>query len=237
MTKAINLRTLTVGVLTLAVALAFVPMTFGAHNADGLAGYWPLDDGLNPTADVSSHNNDGDIFGGAVFTGAGIAPVSGNSMALTFDGVDDYIEVVHDSELDMTGAYSLSAWVNVTDVPDNVYRPIAFRGMTDANDIEVYVQAKSKDLIVAHNRGNGGIFDYVGFEDPPVGSLFHLAVVYDGTDVTAYYDGVPAAVTQKTSAVGAPEDSDYGWWFGRVDHSAFGTLAGGDDVNLFKGMM
>src|SRR3989344_6608880 len=149
-TKTLDLRTLAVGVLTLAVALAFVPMTFAAHNADGLQGYWSLDDGADPTADTSGHSNDGDVDGSAAFTGTGIAPVVGNVSALTFDGVDDFVTVAHDDDLDFTSAYTVSAWVNVTDVPANTYRPIAFRGTTDANDIEVYVQAISGDLIVAH---------------------------------------------------------------------------------------
>lgn len=223
--------------LVAALLFAGVLMVNAGHNADGLAGYWPMDDGADPTADLSTHSNDGNVMGAAAFTGAGIAPVPGNSMALTFDGDDDFVEVAHDDELDMTGAYSLSVWVDIDSVPANEYRPIAFRGATDANDIEVYVQAVSGDLIVAHNRGNGGTIDFVGFEDPPVGSLFHLVVTFDGSDVVAYYDGVAAGVTNNTTAMGAPDDTDKGWWFGKVDHSAFGTLAGGDDVNLFEGLL
>ena len=221
-----------VSVMFLLVPFAVATPALAAHNADGLAGYWNFDDDTaNPTLDSSGHSNDGAISGGAAYTAAGIAPVPGNQNALTFDGGDDYVTVANDSELDMTGAYSLSAWVNVTDVPVGTYRPIAFRGATNANDIEVYVQHTSGDLIVAHNRGNAGTFDYVGFDNPTVGSLFHLVVTYDGTDVRAYYDGVAAAVVQGTTAVTAPLDTNKGWWLGKVDHSAFGG------INLFKGLL
>src|SRR3989344_3002619 len=203
-------------------------VAIAAHPA-GPAGYWALDDGADPTADLSGHGNDGDVNGGAVFTGAGIAPIPSNVSALTFDGVDDFVEISNDDAvLDVTTPYSLSLWANVTDTA--TYRPLLFRGATNSNDIEVYVQTVTGDLIVAHNRVNGGTFDFVGFDDPPAG-LFHLAVTYDGTNVQAYYNGVLAAVAQESTAVTAPEDTDKNWWIGKVDHSAFGG------TNLFKGLI
>lgn len=63
----------------------------------------------------------------------------------------------------------------------------------------------------------------MGFDDPPNGAFFHLAVVFDGTNVQAYYNGVAAAVSQETNAVVSPLDTDKGWWIGKVDHPAFGA--------------
>ena len=224
-------RTFSLTLATLAVAVvALAGVAFAAHPA-GPAGFWKFDEGAGATAfDSSGHANDGAIMGGAAYTAAGIAPVGGNLFALTFDGVDNFVEIANDSDLDMTAAYSVSVWANVTDVA--TYRPIVFRGATDANDIEVYVQSGSGDLIVAHNRGNGGIFDFVGFDDPPAG-LFHLAITFDGTDVMAYYDGVAATVVQQATAVAPPLATTKGWWIGKVDHAAFG----GAEIFFFKGLL
>jgi len=195
-----------------------------------LVGLWHLDSDALESSGTTPPNN------GTVYGGAGYSP-SPMGQALSFDGIGNYVEVAQADSLDMTGAYTIEAWVNVTDVPENIYRPILFRGATDANDIEVYVQAVSNDLIVAHNRGNGGTFDYVGFDDPPIGQWFHLAVTFDGTDVQAYYGGTPASVSKETTAMTAPLDTDKAWWIGKVDHTAFGTLVGGNDINLFKGLI
>jgi parallel beta-helix repeat protein len=220
MTRKLSVRIGVIAALLIAAAALLLSAQYAlASHPSGPAGYWSFDDEADPTADLSGHGNNGDVNGGAVFTGTGIAPTPGNASAITFDGADDYVEITHDGDLDMTSEYSLSAWVNVADFA--TYRPILVRGATDENDIEVYVQVGTNDLIVAHNRGNGGTFDFVGFEDPPTG-LFHLTVTYDGTDVKAYYDGVAGIVVQGTTAVEEPEDTDGVWWIGKVDHSGFG---------------
>ena len=201
------------------LAITVTPASsFAAHYDDGIRAYWNMDEGAGTNADEQAHNLDGTLTNGTAWGSS--APVIGSTSGLSFDGVDDYVSVAHDSELDMTGAYSISAFVNVTDVA--TYRPILFRGMTDSNDIEVYVQSGTGDLIVAHNRGNSGTFDFVGFDNPPVGSYFHLAVTFNGTDVMAYYNGVAATVVQGTTAMTAPLDTDNGWWMGKVDHAVFG---------------
>src|SRR3989344_3833555 len=150
MTRTLSVTTGVIAAVVLAVFVSFVQVVHAAHPS-GAAGYWALNEGSGTTAlDSSIHANNGAISGSAVYTASGIAPTPGNTFALTFDGVDDFVAVAHSSDLDMT-TYSASAWVNVTDIA--TYRPIAFRGATNANDIEVYVQSGSGDLIVAHNRG------------------------------------------------------------------------------------
>ena len=196
-----------------------------------LVGLWHFSLNANDSSGTIPPNN-GIVQGGATYDDP-----SPMGQALIFDGIGNYVEVAQADSLDMTGAYTIEAWVNVTDVPENIYRPILFRGATDANDIEVYVQAVSNDLIVVHNRGNGGTLDYVGFDDPPIGQWFHLAVTFDGTDVHAYYGGTAATVSKETTAMTAPLDTDKAWWIGKVDHTAFGTLDGGNDINLFKGLI
>jgi hypothetical protein len=184
--------------LTLASVFIIASPTSAAHLSDGLVGYWPFDDGADPSEEVA-HGYDADLHG-ATFTGTGPS-LPGNDDALEFTG-DDFVSVGHETELDMTAAYSFSAWLN-RGGENTEYRPIFVRGAGDVDDIEVYVQWSTLDLVVAHNRGNGGTFDYVAFEDPP-GTLFHLGVTYDGTDVKVYYNGSPAAVRRWCSPGCAP---------------------------------
>ena len=207
----------------LVLTFAFATSVSAALQTD-LVGWWKFDEASGTTAaDSSASPEDGTNFG-----------VILNGSYYEFDGLDDYVQVQHADKLDVTGAYSIEAWVYVNDDLVNKYRPIIFRGTTDANDIEIYVQANTKDLVVAHNRGNGGTFDFVRFADPPLDDWFNLAVVYDGTELHVFYDSVEPAITQNDVNVLPPQDTDKDWWIGKVDHTAFGTLLGGSDTNFFK---
>lgn len=220
-----------VGAIVVAFSVAHIASA--APLADGLVGYW----NMNGNADEAVNGYDGTVNGGAVFGSSGYA--IGSTGHLNFDGVDDSVDVANQADLDMTGAYTLTGYVQVDDV--STYRPILFRGTTNANDIEVYVQTGSNDLIIAHNRGNGGAFDYVGFAGPSLGTPFYLAVVFDGTNVQVYYNGVAATVTQGTTAMGTPNDTNKPWMMGKVDHTDFGgtrLLAGQlDEVRIYNGAL
>lgn len=187
-----------------------------ANLTDGLVAYWPFDEGNGSTAFDAAGDNDGTINGGASYTSTGIAPTPGNVSALTFDGVDDFVAVPHADILDITTAYTVSVWLNIS---GSGYQPILFRGATAA-DIELYWHP-AQGITVVHNRGNGGTFDFVYAVNPPIGTLFHLAVVFDGTAVQVYYDGIPAAATTD-SALPAPLDTNQGWLIGKGE--SFGAV-------------
>ncbi len=248
------------GVLTTVVALtaAVFAVGFGfggpanAFHPSGPVGYWPFDvDGTDPTTDVA-HGNDADLGASNTYPEAddpaydcalaNIAPTPGNVCGLEFDGSDDFGTVPNAQLLDVTSAYTLSAWLSSDDTSlTNAHRPILVRGAddgaTNANDIEVYIQANSKGVVVAHNRGNGGTFDFVRFVPPPLGTVFHLAVVYDGSNAQAFYDGVAAAVNQNTTAMAAdPLDTDRDWLIGKVNHSAFNVASTGRN-QFFDGLI
>jgi hypothetical protein len=158
------------------------------------------------------------LLGGASFATGHVTSRTGE--AFSFDGVDDSLFIGATTDLSMTTAYSIEAWVLSTG-PTPDYRIIAIRGGGNANDVEVYIQRNTNDLIVAHNRTNGGSFDFVGFVDPPAGVFFHLAVTFDGVEVRGFYNGLEAGVTQGTRVVTAPLYTNIGWEFGRTQHTAF----------------
>ncbi len=194
-----------------------------AAPADGLVSWWPGDGDAGDVQD----GNDGTLMNGTTFAPGHVS--SGTGAAFSFDGVDDYVSIPTAPNLSMTSAYSLEAWVLSTG-PSTTYRIIASRGSTNTTDIEVYIQKTSNDVIVAHNRLNGGTFDYVGFVDPPLNTFFHLAVTFDGSEVHAFYDGVEAGVVQQSRAMASPIFTNVGWEIGRMVHSAPGLLQ-------FKGLL
>jgi hypothetical protein len=88
------------------------------HSFDGNAVDWG---GSTPVAkDQSGQGNDGTIYNGAG------AVIGRKGQAISFDGVDDFIEASDESSLNFgTGSFTVSAWVNFRSFPSSDYFTIA----------------------------------------------------------------------------------------------------------------
>jgi len=102
---------ISIGIIILLIgASAFLGIvgTVSADINEGLVGYWSFDDSSNPGHDDSGNNNDGTLFGSTwVDTG-----ISGGGVS--YDGIDDYVEIPHDPSLDTNNAFSVLAWFKST---------------------------------------------------------------------------------------------------------------------------
>jgi parallel beta-helix repeat protein len=82
--------------------------------AGPMRGLWHFDEGAGTAVyDSSGWNNDGTVYGGAVWTDGKAGK------ALDFDGVDDYVEVPDSDSLDVTGKITLEAWICPRNVSKN----------------------------------------------------------------------------------------------------------------------
>jgi hypothetical protein len=81
-------------------------------------------------SDISRNNNNGILTNGPVFSSA-------NGGNLFFDGTDDFISVSSSTSLNPTGAISLCAFVNVSNVYAN-YGPIIFKQNNYTSSYEQY---------------------------------------------------------------------------------------------------
>jgi len=224
--------------IVIASSLALLASAAQASDPASLKALWHMDDAFCvsttcTTPDESGFDNNATIKNGAAIVDDGMF-----DRALSFDGRDGYATVGHSRALDVTLAYTIEAWLIIDDA--DTHRPIVVRGAPDVDDIEIYVQAGSHHLIVAHNRGNGGTFDFVGFVDPPLGVFFHLVVTFDGTTVRAYYNGAPVATAQQTPLMSAPLATNKGWFLGKVDHmsfAGFGCPSTAPVICVFKGLI
>ncbi|MFH0964272.1 MAG: LamG-like jellyroll fold domain-containing protein [Planctomycetota bacterium] len=77
-----------------------------ASGADeGIAAYWPMDEGEGDTIhDLSGNDNDGKVTGATWEKGR-------YGMGLRFDGADDYVEFGRDESLDVRKGLSIAAWI------------------------------------------------------------------------------------------------------------------------------
>ena len=163
-------------------------------------------------------------------TGAAHGGVGRIGFCPSLDGVDDYVQVPHHADFDITGDLTLEAWVFLT----------------------AYNAGNNSEIVVKQNTGDSATFDWrvapdgtVTFVDRVVGDAFrvastaagflslntwtHLAVVRTATNVAHYKNGgtptnvTIAAGTPKTGTaavrLGLRNDGIYGFQ-GRIDSVA-----------------
>ena len=148
------------------------------HLADDLVAYLPFDDGLDPTADLTTHGNDGDVVG-ATYNGGGVGEVPGNLDALDFDGSADYVDAGADSSLDITGPISLAAWIRSDSIGS--WQEIIAKGdyASGAGDLTYFLAVSDTGYIrFGHNLGGDG--DFVDSATTlSAGTLYHVAATFD----------------------------------------------------------
>lgn len=183
-----------------AALFKWTPSTTSYAVKPSIVGRWKLDDGYADTAqDSGSSNIDGNLAGGTSCPSAGACPTwtAGKiDKALDFDGSDDYVEVTDSAVLDITGDFTLAAWI----YPDTLgsSRAIVSKRDTSSNNGgysltlggngEVYCQT---------NSGSGTTNSYTANGAVTASAWYHVAAVRSGTSCDVYINGA-----KKTNSYG-----------------------------------
>ncbi|MEW6027447.1 MAG: fibronectin type III domain-containing protein, partial [Planctomycetota bacterium] len=95
-----------------------------------LLAHWKFDEGTGGIAnDVSGNNNHGTLYGGPTWSAG----------ALSFDGVDDYVDCgnINAANPGLSGSLTASAWVKTSDVSGDILTKYGWAGSTPAWNLDI----------------------------------------------------------------------------------------------------
>ncbi len=144
----------------------------------------------NNTEDSSGNNNHGTVMGEPGFV-AGIS-----NLALSLDGVDDYVDCGNSASFDIADEITLSAWINTSDTGNDEHNPFVGKGdhayaikHSDNNNIQFFIYDSGWFTV---NVSAGESFN---------GDWRHVSGTYDGSELKIYLDGGIRATTVHTGAI------------------------------------
>jgi len=157
-----------------------------ASPIEGLVGYWGFNEGSGDTAHDSSGNGNDGIISDATWVDSGNC-----GKALSFDGVDDYVDCGHTDSLTLT-TFSVSAWIRIED-GDGFNIPVVNKG---GYGYDSPGKNANYGLSVDDNKFSGGFEEHDGKDhfvessDAYNDGNWHFVVVtYDKKYLILYVDG------------------------------------------------
>jgi hypothetical protein len=146
--------------------------------ATGEVAYWKLDEGSGATADDAVGINHGTINGAAVWT------TGKYDDALSFDGVDDYVDVGIKANLDFSAGFTLEAWYKpgsssdgaiVSKISDSITDGyMLWRDSSAADKIKLYIDGGARASSISMTEGQ----------------WHHVVGTWDGSEACIYVNGI-----------------------------------------------
>ncbi|MFH1664990.1 MAG: LamG domain-containing protein [Candidatus Omnitrophota bacterium] len=195
--KKTNVSILRSVIIVLAVSCVAMmgasPLFAAVVYEDSLVGYWDFDEGSGATADDVAGTNDGTLVNGPDWT------TGQYGGALSFDGVNDYVDCENDVSLQPANTVSVASWVYAKD--SNTYRTIAQYGKDAGQsygiNINVFNDNPNKAQFAFYN-GDWRRVDDV--DDLPLNVWTHITGIYNGTALKIYVNGILKNTTAYTGS-------------------------------------
>jgi len=147
----------------------------------GLVGLWAFDEQSGTTAHDSAGGNDGTIYGGATLNGSGI---------LTFDGIDDYVDV--NPTICDTRTVTIALWINYHGDTPYWANSLFHCDGWESGDVHFMILDEGGIRFALNGNAANDQDSVFAFLPEEYNKWHHVAVVYDADAMTVdfYIDGV-----------------------------------------------
>lgn len=170
----------------LLLILVLAPASYAAATSciqppEGLIAWWPLDETSGPTAMDIVGGNDG------TYVNAPTSVIGNIAYALSFDGIDDYVDLGNDSSLDIPGSVTILAWVKYLGVVERSYSYFIAdfgEGWVSQLSLGIWRSGENFQFYAYEGRSRYDNTYVYSPADKTEGQWYHVAVVRDDADKT-----------------------------------------------------
>jgi|GEM_PF-1913107 len=192
----------------------------------GLIGHWPMDENTGTIAhDTSGNGLDGTLSAGASWStgkyGSGVL----------FNGTNGYVEVPHNSLLNLTTSFTVSAWVEATGLPGSGdWDAIISKDVNDrAFSIWHKNESGTPELEIWYGSSSGS--NQTEYTNAfTLNTWYHCAVTYNGSIMKIYKNGAEVV----SSTVSAPPANGKNLYFGQRGDNAYYFDGAVDDIQIYN---
>lgn len=158
----------------------------------GIVGWWK---GENNANDSSGRGNNGTAYSGTTY-GAGVV-----SNAFIFNGTSGYVGVPNNPSLEFSGPFTVEGWIKATTVPSGGTEDIIIKGQ-DANVSGDWAMTIGPNRELRPHATIGGTWRHFDCGTTlNSNTWYHVAMVYDGSEVIGYVNGAADGFLTVTGAV------------------------------------
>jgi hypothetical protein len=185
--------------------------------AAGLVAAYAFDEGSGTTTSDRSGNGNTGTLSGATWSTAGRT-----GAALSFDGVNDRVNVNDSASVDLSGGMTLQAWVYPTALSS--WRTVLLKERSGGLAYALYAHEDVPTPAAYVRVGNVDV-RVAGISPLPLNTWTHLAATYDGATLRLYVDGQQVGSQARTGTIQVSTgrlslggNAVWGEWFaGRID--------------------
>jgi len=205
--------------IPIAIATALIISVGVASAVDlerGLVAYYSFDD--CSAKDLSGNGNDGIIYGAKCVDGK-------FGRALSFDGVNDYVEVPHDESLDIT-TWSIMAWI----YPQSGADEVIYRAPLGHLTYQMQYHDSSQNVdIWFEDSSDADYYVYSTTSSVPLTTWSFVVGTYDGKSLKVYINSV---LDNSKSVSVTPNTGIQPLWIGKGDNGYFHGII--DEVCIYN---
>ena len=169
---------------------------------DGVVGAWHFDEGEGNIAhDTSGEGNDGTLYDANTTNDDGNTPPEWTDgkfgKALSFDGVDDYVDCGNDESLNITDEITIEAWVKLNRV--DVVQTVVSKWAGDIPNKAYLISLEYDDAVFI--VGNGTEIHNARYKNILEVGTWYIVGTYDRQYIRIYVNGVEGTPYSFTSPI------------------------------------